>query len=237
MDHLLVADTETAGLKKEEGVVEVAWLEVDDDLNILGDPICARINPPGEVSPGASGVHFITKDMVKDEPTLDEFMRVKMGDRFADKKVCFIGHNIAFDTKYLEDYVGEVHTICTLKLAREAWPKDIEGQPEGYVPPPDHKLPTLMFYLGLTKKGTHNALDDCYTAMEVLKKAMEKLGVDLEQAYKISNTPKKWTAESKLGFGKYAQTKLKDLPPSYIRWALANIENMDAGLRAFLSKM
>jgi exodeoxyribonuclease X len=233
MDHLLVLDTETASISKEDGVVEIAWVEIDDNFNVLSET-CAKINPPGAISPGASGVHGITKDMVKDCPTLDQFMAGNDGRLLRDKVILVIGHNAAFDIKYIEDYAAKVHKLCTLKLARLAFPKDPEGQSEWYSPPPDHKLPTLMYYLGLQVKGTHNALDDVYTCLQLLQKCCEKLGVDLEGAYALCNKP---VLVKKMEFGKHRGRKLAELPKDYVTWLLNSCDNLDENLRYSLEQL
>ena len=231
-DHLLIYDTETAGLTKEEGVVEHAYVEIDDNFNVLGQ-MHTLINPPGDVNPSAAGVHGITKDMVKDAPSMDKFMREIHGDRFAGKVVCIIAHNAKFDLKYIEEYCGRAKTLCTLKLARLAFPKDTEGQPEGYTPPPNHKLPTMMFYLGLTKAGTHNALDDVHTCRQLLIACCKKLGITLEEAYHLTNKP---MLVKTVPMGKHKGKKVKEVPLDWIEWALANMENMDEDLRYTLEE-
>lgn len=222
MDHLLVYDTETAGLTLEEGVVEHAWVEIDDHFNII-DQVHSLINPPGDISPSAAGVHGITKDMVADAPSMEEFM----GDRFIDKHILVIAHNAAFDLKYIAPHAKKASKLCTLKLARLAFPKDPEGQPEGYVPPPDHKLPTMMYYLGLAKAGTHNALDDVHTCLQLLKRCCEKLNLTLEEAFELCNKP---VLVKKIEFGKHKGKKLTELPRDYVTWLLGT-DNLDENLR------
>lgn len=227
VDRLLVYDTETAGLSAEEGIVEHAWLEIDDQFNILGK-MHRMINPPGDISPSAAGVHGITKEMVKDAPSLDQHLREEMGDELASQVVVIIAHNAAFDHKYLAPYCKDAKKLCTLKLCRIAFPKDAEGQAEGYQPPPDHKLPTMMYYLQLTKAGTHNALDDVHTCLQLLQACCNKLGVTLEEAYHLCNKP---MIIKKMEFGKHKGKKLSELPKDYIVWALNNMENLDENLK------
>lgn len=235
MDHILVYDTETAGLSLEEGVVEHAWLEIDDHFNILNQ-MRTLIKPPGAISPSAAGVHGITLEDVKDSPTMDEHMRVVRGDAFADKHVLIIAHNAPFDVKYIAPYCGKVSKLCTLKLSRLAFPKsdEAEGQPDGYIPPPDHKLPTMMFYLGLKRAGTHNALDDVHTCLQLLQACCDKLGVDLEGAYNLCNVP---IVVKKITFGKHKGKKLKDLPRDYVSWLLNSCDNLDENLRYSIELM
>ena len=232
MDHIIVYDTESASLKVEDGLVEHAYLEIDDDGTVLGE-FRSLIKPPGLISAGASGVHGIVASDVIGAPSLDEYWE-STGNIFKGKKVCMIAHNAQFDAKYLEPYVGELHTLCTLKLARIAFPNDIEGQPQGYIPPDNHKLPTLMFYLGLARKGTHNALDDVYTCLQLLEKISDKLDLNLEELFELSNKKIIVDGDTKITFGTHIGTKLKDLSASYVKWLISKADNLDPDIKAFL---
>lgn len=225
MDHLIVFDVESAGLKLEEGLVEQAWLEIDDDMNVINE-VRSLICPPGPIDPSASGVHGLIYDDVKDAPSIEQFWD-SMGNCFANKRVLMIAHNAQFDAKYLAPYVGQLHQLCTLKLSRIAFPSDCEGQPAGYVPPPNHKQATMLFYLGLVRKGTHNALDDVFTCLQLLQKIGEKLDMTLEEMYELANTP---VRVKKIGFGKHKGTKVTDLPSGYVTWLLKQ-DNVDPNLR------
>lgn len=219
-DNIIVLDFETAGLKVEEGAVEVAYLEVDSAMRVIGEHH-SLIDPEGPISPSAAGVHGITYDMVEDAPTLSEFFKEIKGDPFAGKDVIVIGHNIAFDIRYAAPYIGKAHPLCTLKLARLAFP-DSEN----------HKLQTLMFYLGLKKKGRHNALDDVYTSLELLARCGEALETDFEGLLEIVNKP---VLIKKMGFGKHKGVKLEALPKEYVTWLLSKCENLDENLRYSLN--
>jgi len=235
MDHIIVYDTETAGLSLEEGLVEHAWLEIDDDLNVI-DEVRSLICPPGVINPGASGVHGLTLDDVKDAPTVEEFWSER-GYPFRDKKVLMVAHNAVFDAKYIAPYVGELHTLCTLKLARIAFPLDAEGQAEGYTPPPNHKLPTLLFYLGMKKRETHNAMGDAYICLQLLGEIGEKLQLNLEGLFELSDRRIEMTKDTKIEFGKNRGKRLRELDSPYVRWLLTKCENLDPELRAALEKL
>lgn len=233
MDHILGYDTETASLELKDGIVEHAFVEVDDDLNVIGE--ChSYITPPGPISPSAAGVHGITKKFLEEQnaPSVEQFWEGK-GLPFKDKKVLMIAHNAPFDAKYLAPFVGELETLCTLKLARFAFPIDPEGQPADYVPPPDHKLPTLMHYLELPVKGTHNALDDVHTCLQLLERIGQKLGMTLEELYHLSKKP---LLIKKMPFGKHKGTPLKELPRAYITW-LKNLPDLDENIRWSLDQL
>lgn len=212
MDHLLILDTETASL--ERGVVDLAFVEIDDHLRILQE-VQSFINPEVPIDPRAAGIHGITDDMVADKPTLSSFM-ASIGNPFDGKKVLMIGHNIAFDIKHVNPHFGVIEPLCTLKLARIAFPDA-----------PDHKLQTLMYYRKLTPKGKHNALDDVYTCYELLQDIANVLDTDLEGLYHLAKKP---LLVEKMPFGKHKGMPLKDVPRAYVAWLLGQ-ENVDENLR------
>lgn len=221
MDHLLVFDTETTGLGLDAGVCEVAWVEIDDDMNVL-DKQRSLINPGVPISPAASGVHRITDDMVRDAPTLHDFLNGAIPG-IGQKTVLMIAHNASFDAKFLKPHVGALETMCTLKLARQAWPES-----------PDHKLSTLMFFLQLAIAGSHNALDDVMTCHGVLKLGCHKLGLTLEEAFYLLRKPREVTH---MPFGKQHKGRLlTEVPTDYLKWCLT-LENLDSDLRASIEKI
>lgn len=224
IDKILVYDTETSGLRPppDDGVVEHAWIEIDEHYNEI-EQVHSLINPGVKISPSAAGVHGITDDMVADAPSMDQFMIGIRGDELRTKSVLIVAHNAPFDLKFIAPYCGEVDTCCTLKLARKAFPES-----------PDHKLPTLMHYLGITKKGTHNALDDVLTCLAVLKKCGEALGLDLQGLYDLASYKEPVTPETPIPFGKHKGTPLGKLNRGYVRWLLKNATELDPDIRRIL---
>lgn len=208
-DKILVLDTETASLT--QGVCEVAFYLIDSNFNILSKHR-SLIDPECDISPIASGVHGLVYDDVKDAPTLDEYFQ----GAFKDKSVLMIGHNIKFDIRFVGEQFKKITPVCTLKLARLFF-KDA----------PDHKLQTLMFYLGLTKGNNHSALDDVNTSYEMLLKISKDNNLTLDDLIRLSNTP---VMVDKIGFGKHKGTKVKDLPSSYIKWLMEQ-DNLDENLK------
>lgn len=221
MDELAVLDFETASFEARDGAVEVAFVTIDDHLNVLTERQ-SLLKPYGQISPGAAGVHSITMDMVKDKPTFREYM-AELGHPFAGKHVLVIGHNIAFDLRYVEGEFGAVtEALCTLRLARRFYP-DAEN----------HKLPTLMYMLGLKVKGRHNALDDVYTCLELVERMMRDTGMTLEDLYHVNATP---LPIKKITFGEHKGKDLKDIPAKYRSWLLKKAD-IDPDLRHALERL
>ena len=158
--HIL--DTETASLKG--GVCEIAWLEVDKDLNIVSE-FCTLVNPEVPIEEGAMSIHGITEDDVRGKPTLAEVASCFSGP------IQMVGHNSSFDKRMLKDAIQIETLICTLKLARE-YIKNTTN----------HKLEVLQKELNLPVQDSHSALGDVHTCRDLLLYLREKHGVTLEEA-------------------------------------------------------
>ena len=95
-----VADVETAGFKGPDetssGVVDVAWVEIDEHLNILGER-SSLINPGRPIESGASEVHGLFDADVAFSPSLTSFYR----NHWDDSPTVLICHNVPFDEKFL----------------------------------------------------------------------------------------------------------------------------------------
>lgn len=220
MNHLIIGDTETSGLGPDAGVCEVAFVEIDDDMQIISTHR-SLINPQCKISAGAAGVHRITDDMVKDAPTLAEYMAATV-PHYQDREILLIAHNAQFDAKFFNPYFGKLHQFCTLKMARRVWP---EAE--------NHKLATLMFYLGIEIVGSHNALDDVMTTHGMLLKAAEKQGTDLEGLYNLINAPAEILV---CPLGKHKGVPMREVPKSYLRWMKNTLTDMDDDLKRAVDK-
>lgn len=213
-DRILVLDTETGGLNPETcGVVEIAWIEIDEDLNIL-DTVRAMINPEKPIDPRASGTHGYVMADVENEPTLLEFMN----GRFANDNVVMIAFNAPFDHGFVKDHFGSLDTMCALKLARRIIPDDKT---------PDYKLQTLMYSLGLPSAGKHNALDDVMTTYYLMQYMMMYSGSSLQELYDLSSMP---VIIKKMPFGKHKGVELSKLPAPYVHWLLNVADNIDENI-------
>lgn len=217
----MIADTETTGVTLRDRMVELAWVTIDEDLQVL-DRVHSLIDPEIPIPPGASGVHGITDADVSGAPTAAEFFQYIYGSRITGD-VVLIGHNVAFDKKFLAPYIDHVAgEICTLRLSRVAFPDA-----------PDKKLSTLMYYLGLTRGDKHRAAGDVETTLDLLRKIVEKLGKTLPELVVESAKPIPVTS---LPFGKYKGKPLAEVPRSYFKWLLEQ-DNVDPDVRAAIGAL
>ena len=209
-----IFDTETTGLKAP-GVVEIAWIVVDKDLNVL-DEYCSLVNPEKPIEPGAQAVHGITAEMVENMPTMD-----MIATRLEGKIAKAAAHNLAFDRRVVKSWIEVEQGICTLSLARKLITNTT-----------NHKLETLQKELGLPKRDSHTALGDVYTVRDLLLFMREKFSLDIELEFQRAVKP---VVVHKMPFGKHKGKNLATLPPDYRAWLLA--QELDDNLRFSLNQL
>lgn len=209
-----IFDTETTGLKAP-GIVEIAWVVVDYDLNIL-DEFRSLVDPERPIEAGAQAVHGITEEMVKGMPTMD-----MIAARLDGKISKGIAHNLPFDKRAVKPWVSLDAGLCTLSLAR----KLIQGTT-------NHKLETLQKELGLVERDSHTALGDVLTVRDLLLYMREKFELDLELEFTRAMKP---AMIHKMPFGKHKGKNLVTLPPDYRAWLLG--QEIDENLRFSLNQL
>lgn len=215
----IILDTETGGLNVEDGVVEIGWVELDADANII-DQVDSLIDPgTGRISPSASGVHGITYDMVADKPTLEEFFTEQAegcyGKPLEGAPLCFGAHKASFDRTFVDPYLkGEVLELCTLRLAKSIWP-DAEN----------HKLSTLKYALDLpTDEGAaHRVMADVRVTYHLLRRIMEVTHSSLDQLAERCKEP---FLLHRMSFGKHRGEPFSSVPRSYLNWMRNNFEDL-----------
>ena len=211
-DKYIVIDFETTGLKPGFRPVEIAWLEFDDEFNIL-ESVSSLINPQIEIERGAQAVHGISQEMVQDAPTLDEFIAGVHGDPFRRSEVLVVAHNAKFDFPIIAPFCGLATRLCTLELAWVIYPEA-----------PNHKLNTLANFCAIDKVPNHRALDDIETCFALLQHFAKKTNNSLLELLEFSQD---FEAISIMPFGKHKGSAIKDLPNDYKKWLFENFESDD----------
>jgi len=176
----LILDTETTGLEPELGhrVIELAVVELVD-RRPTGRSVHFYVNPERDIDPGATDVHGLTWEMLRDKPRFadvaQEFVEFARGAQW-------IIHNAPFDLAFLDEELkrldlpstaalaGEV--IDTLALARDAFP----GKKNG--------LDALCERFGVAHahRTLHGALLDAQLLSEVylaMTRGQESLTIDI----------------------------------------------------------
>ena len=216
----LLVDTETTGISADDKVCEMAYVEIDDAFNVVrsGNSL---INPGIPINYAASAVNGITDVMVKDAPTLEDYM-LSEGSPLRGE-VTLIAHNLDFDFRFLKQYTDDgVGKLCTLKCARVLYPDAA-----------NHKQGTLAAMLGIqvAREKAHSADGDLDVLLQLLQHLCRDADTDLYGLLEVQRRPR---PIKNMPFGKHRGVPLKDLPANYIFWLLNKAENLDADLRTAL---
>jgi len=220
MYRYIFGDIESTGLGKDAGIVEISWIETDSKFNEVAR-YGSLIKPGVPIQVGAMSVHRITEDMVKNAPTIEEFMQ-EQGFPLDGEGTVLVAHQAAFDINFFGPWMQEPLTLCTLKAARIIYP-DADN----------HKLTTLKYYLGL--EGCHDRAHSADEDVNVLIQLAKRMCVDAEcglpELIYIQNIPR---TIKKMSFGKHRGKLLSELPKDYVTWLLTKADNINSDLRASL---
>jgi DNA polymerase-3 subunit epsilon len=144
------------------------------------------VRPPGNLFDGGNiRVHGIRPHDVEHEPEFPRIWR-ELSDCMNGKTL--IAHNAAFDVSVLRatlSYYGlplpELPTVCTLAVARRAWP----GLPR-------YGLPHVAAHLGMQFRH-HHALEDAEVSAGIALRAAAALGIaDVGELHDALLDPRPW---------------------------------------------
>ena len=203
----LVLDVESSGLGEDAKMVELGWLEIDEDFNIL-DERQTLLDPQCMIAPAASAIHGLTLADLRDSPTVEEYFSVDdpscFGHAFTDPCV-LIGHKISFDHRFVKDYFNVVDLLDTLLWSRRLFPSMDNA-----------KLTTMSYALNLPRPtDAHRVLSDCTTALHLVKHIAERTGLTLAQLVEASKEPRALPTNP---IGKHAGKDWSEVPTPYLRW-------------------
>lgn len=215
MSEIFIIDTETAGLTG--GVVELAYLRTDYDLNIL-EEFCVRVNPERPIGEFATGIHGITDADVADCQTLAQVTSTI--PQFVEP-IVYVGHNCSFDQRMTNPFIRPSKSLCSLALSREF----VKGTS-------NNKLATLQVELGLPIQKSHSALGDVHTTRDLLLHILPLAGVDIRTLIARADKPK---LVAKMPYGKYKGITILRVPKDYREWMLGQ-PDMTKDLRYTLEK-
>ena len=209
----VILDTETASLSG--GVVELAYLVIDAELNVLDEKLF-RLNPGRPIEPGAQAIHGISYEEVADCPTLAEIApTVPMGMQM-------IAHNAPFDARMAQGELIITRTLCTLDLARTY----VKGTT-------NCKLETLQRELNLPVQKSHSALGDVHTVRDLLAHILPLTGVDLNTLFDRQEKPR---ILSKMPIGMHKGKPMLQVPKAYRDWLLDQ-PDLERNLKLTLEKL
>lgn len=164
-DTYVVMDIETTGLDPRfDEIIEIAGVKYDG--NIETGRFQTLVKPECEIDDFITDLTGITNDMVQDAPAIDEVLPdflAFVGD------YTVVGHNINFDVNFIYDNAEYLKLppfsndfVDTMRVSRRLY-KNMEN----------HKLSTLISYLGVGDTVEHRALSDCISTQQCLVKMRE----------------------------------------------------------------
>jgi len=167
-NNYVILDTETTGVNKKSEIIEIAIISLAGDILIN-----QRIMPKCPIPIDATGIHGITKRMLKGCPTWadihDEVANIINGKTI-------IAYNSKFDVRLLKQ-TGDVwgcqikppKHLCAMLIYAEfsgEW-NDYRGNYKW------HKLTKAARYFKLDRKNAHSALADCQMTRKLLLKVID----------------------------------------------------------------
>lgn len=212
----IIGDTETTGLGPLRKACEVALLEIDWDLSIIGEAE-SLINPGKPISEKAREIHGISDEDVKDKPTIEQWVEDTFGGQL-DGDICLIGYRVGFDKPMLDPIGRIVKVFDVLPLAQSLVPEA-----------PDHKLQTLKELFNLPGGPAHRAMGDVLTTHQLLRDVLlPRSGRDLRQHVHTD-----FVMIHKMPWGKHKGELLQNVPASY-RLYLMSLDDLEPNLRKSL---
>lgn len=187
MQRQIILDTETTGIRVEEGhrIIEIGCLEMID-RKLTGKHFHQYINPERDVEAGALAIHGISADFLKDKPTflsiVDEFMSFISGAELiihnAPFDLSFINHELSLTKLGFNTITNYCSVIDTLQIARRLH----AGQ--------RNNLDALCkrYHIDNTKRDLHGALLDANLLAQVYLAMTGGQGSFFETLNDISTT-------------------------------------------------
>jgi len=201
--RIIIADTETTGIEDSE-VIELAFIDLDEKLQLSPAPIFHQFYTPAKpITLGALAAHHILPSKLVGYPA-------SINAKLPDNTAYIIGHNIDFDWKVLGS--PNVRRICTLALARRAWP-DLDSYTQS----------ALMYHIHGATEQTRDRLSEAHSAAadilfchDILKAVCTILDIhNIEQLYAASEDAR---IPTKMPFGKHKGEPIADVPRNYVLW-------------------
>jgi DNA polymerase III epsilon subunit-like protein len=213
-----IGDTETTGLTPDRKAIEIAMIEIDEDMNILGE--CEALLHPGDVpiDPKASETHGMTLADLEGKPKFEEWLHDTWGGPL-EGECALIGYRIGFDRPMLEPMFenGVAKMLDVLLLAQNY----ISGTE-------NHKLQTIKEHLGLPGGPAHRAMGDVITTYQLLQHLLKLTGRPL-----VAHLTTPLTIIHRMPWGKHKGTLLMQLPGGYRTWLL-DLPDLEPNLRMSL---
>ena len=176
----IVLDTETTGLDPKQGhrIIEVAGVEFVN-RRPTGRHIHFYLNPEREIDSGATDVHGLTWDMLRDKvrfaDVANEFVEFAQGAQW-------IIHNAPFDIAFLDEELKRVNLPCVAAVAADVI--DTLALARDHFPGKKNSLDSLCERFGVANahRTLHGAMLDAQLLAEVylaMTRGQESLTIDI----------------------------------------------------------
>lgn len=222
---LCVIDLETTGIeKKTDRIVEISVIKIFPDGTRESKE--SKINPTIPIPKGASDVHGITDEMVKDEPTFKEVAQ-DLANYIKDCDVCGFNSNW-FDLPLLQH---EFERVGIWNALDHAVRLDVQSVYRNFNQ--RRLIDAYKQYTGKELEGAHASGNDTAATYELLEALLEKhpelQKMDLVNLSEVGQTGKqadihghfryREDGEIIFAFGKNANAVAKN-DKSYLQWML-----------------
>jgi exodeoxyribonuclease X len=213
-----VIDIETTGLDPaSDAIIEIAGVDMVRGGGIT-NAMDTLVRPGRAIPPGASAIHHIIDDDLKDAPLFTDVI-----DRFRGADA-YVAHNCEFESSFFAAQGIEFGPwICTYKCALRVWP-DLDGHSNQEL---RYALSRATPFPGFDRSSIspHRAAFDVVVTAAILEELIKKARwSELVQ----------WSAEpalyTKFHFGKYRGQRYDAIAasdPDYLRWIVEKSELED----------
>jgi len=166
----VVFDVETPN-SKQNRICQIGYVRYStDSYQPTTESNSLLINPEAPFDEICCGIHGIHPVDILAKPTFAEIWEDGLGALFSDSVL--VAHNALFDLSVLSktlDHYGiampDVEYIDTLQLSRSFYPSL-----------PDHRLPTVVNYLGYDLGRHHDAASDAEGAFNIMMETFRRFG-------------------------------------------------------------
>ena len=231
--NFVILDVETTGLSaKKDKVVEIGMHRLYD-YNIIN---CwsSLVNPGMHIPPVVSAIHHIVDRDVEGKPDMEYFEK---GVMVYPDNCIMVAHNAKFDKSFLPT-LDKHRWICTIKCAKKLWP-GLAKYTNQYL---RYELDLVIY-----EKGDAHRVDFDITVTTALFRLIlfvyEDRYVEANKGGDKEGTLEgflEWYDEKivleKMPFGKHKGVLFRQVPTSYIKWALSNLEDMDDDVKHSMKK-
>jgi len=246
MAKIILFDTETTGVDKEDRIIQVGAMIIHNEDNIeIFDELCST---EIDTKLQAMMVHGITPEQLLDKPKYQDTNFAKRLNEFNTKENYLVAHNIPFDLSMVEKegFVNNYQIIDTLRCSQHL------------IQSPYHKLQYLRYSLKLYQQESiecqkynleirpHDAISDVLVMKLLFKKLIElseEKYPTLDPMAKLLELTKQPVLLDKLTFGKYKGKTFKEVirdDSDYMEWFKKNItmnENLEYTISYYEKKM